>query len=138
VDVLALIVWNSLLATPVLLAAALVLEGPTLLGQALLHLSWKSIAIVLFQAYPATVFGFWAWSHLMHRHPTATVAPFSLLVPVFGMIGGIAFLGEPLAGWKLTAGLLVIGGLALSQLRMPWVMPAKAKTKEELENPSRS
>ena len=71
---------------------------------------------VLFQAYAATVFCFGAWSYLMHRYPTATVAPFSLLVPVFGMLSGVLFLGEPMVWWKGVAALLVVGGLALTQL----------------------
>lgn len=116
VEVLSLVVWNSLLAAPVLLGAALVLEGPAVLADALLRFSWRSAVIVLFQAYPATVFCFGAWSYLMRRYPTATVAPFSLLVPVFGMISGVVFLGEALAWWKLGAAALVIGGLALNQL----------------------
>jgi O-acetylserine/cysteine efflux transporter len=55
----------------------------------------------------------------MHRYPTATVAPFSLLVPVFGMLSGVAFLGEPMAWWKAGAAILVVGGLALNQLEGP-------------------
>jgi O-acetylserine/cysteine efflux transporter len=44
----------------------------------------------------------------------ATIAPFTLLVPVAGMGSAALFLGEPLAWWKLAAGLLVLSGLALN------------------------
>lgn len=116
VDVLSLVAWNSLLALPVLVAAAFVLEGPATLAHALARFSWRSAAIVFFQAYPATVFCFAAWSYLLRRYPTSVVAPFSLLVPVFGMFSCIVFLGEPMTGWKAVAALLVVGGLALSQM----------------------
>lgn len=116
VDVMGLVAWNSLLALPLLMVAALVLEGPSKLALALAGVSWKTAAVVLFQAYAATVFCFGAWSYLMHRYPTATVAPFSLLVPVFGMLSGVLLLGEPMAWWKGVAALLVVGGLALTQL----------------------
>ncbi len=115
IDPLALVAWGSLLAAPCLLAAALALEGPRTLWIALTHLSRTSVAAVLFQAYPTTVFGFGAWSFLMRRYPTATIAPFALLVPVFGILSGTLFLGEPLTWWKVVAGLLVIGGLAINQ-----------------------
>jgi O-acetylserine/cysteine efflux transporter len=92
------------------------LEGPATLVPALARLSGRSVALVLFQAYFATLFCFIAWSHLLKRYPVTTVAPFSLLVPVVGLASGVAFLGEPASGWKLAAAVLVIGGLALSQL----------------------
>lgn len=116
VDPLSLVVWASLLATPGLLGAAVLLEGPATLVPALARLSGRSVALVLFQAYFATLFCFIAWSHLLKRYPVTTVAPFSLLVPVVGLASGVAFLGEPASGWKLAAAVLVIGGLALSQL----------------------
>jgi O-acetylserine/cysteine efflux transporter len=115
VDVLSLVAWNSLLAAPVLLIAAWAQEGSAELARSLSALSWRSVAILLFLAYPATLFCFAAWSRLLHRYPANTVAPFSLLVPVFGMLSGILFLGESLTGWKLTAAVLVLVGLALNQ-----------------------
>ena len=116
VEPLALVVWASLLAIPGLLGIATVLEGPTALAAAVGQLTWRSVALVLFQAYFATLFCFIAWSHLLKRYPVSTVAPFSLLVPVIGLASGVAFLGEPASTWKLGAAALVIGGLALSQL----------------------
>jgi len=116
VEPLALVAWSSLLAAPLLLGVALGLEGPAALRAALAHATGRTLALVLFQAYPTTLYGFAAWSYLLRRHPTATVAPFSLLVPVCGMAAGSLFLGEPVTWWKLTAGGLVLGGLALNQL----------------------
>jgi O-acetylserine/cysteine efflux transporter len=114
-DPLALVAWSSLLAVPLLLAAALGLEGPAALGHALARSSWTTLGLVLYQAYPTTLFGFAAWSYLLRRYPTSTVAPFSLLVPMCGMTAGWLFLGEPMAWWKLTAAGLVLGGLGLNQ-----------------------
>jgi O-acetylserine/cysteine efflux transporter len=114
VDALALVVWSGLLASPFLLLVSLALEGPALIWTTLTHLSWVSMGTILFQAYPATLFSFTAWTYLMRRYPAATIAPFSLLVPVFGMLSSMLFLGEPMTWWKATAGVLVIGGLALN------------------------
>ncbi len=69
---------------------------------------------MLFQAYPNTILGFGLWSMLMRKYPAATVAPFALFVPVAGMLGAALVLGEPLPWWKVAAGVLVMGGLALN------------------------
>ncbi len=115
VDALALVIWGSLLAAPPLLLASLVLEGPAAIGASLSQMSWLSAGAVLFQAYPTTILGFGIWSMLMRKYPTATVAPFTLLVPVAGMLSAAWVLGEPLQWWKLAAGLLVLTGLVLNQ-----------------------
>ncbi|HYC41783.1 MAG TPA: EamA family transporter [Noviherbaspirillum sp.] len=115
VDALALVVWGSLLAAPPLLLASLALEGPGAISAALLGMNWLSVGAVLFQAYPTTILGFGIWAMLMRKYPTATVAPFTLLVPVAGMLSAAWVLGEPLQWWKIAAGLLVLSGLALNQ-----------------------
>ncbi|MFC7514429.1 EamA family transporter [Herbaspirillum sp. GCM10030257] len=115
VDALALVVWGSLLAAPPLFVASLLIEGPYAIATAFSRLNWLSIGAVLFQSYPTTILGFGIWSVLMRRYPTATIAPFSLLVPVAGMISASLVLGEPLQWWKIAAGMLVLCGLALNQ-----------------------
>lgn len=115
VDALALVVWGSMMAAPPLLLASYVIEGPAAIAAALQHINWLSLGAVLFQAYPTTILGFGIWSLLMRRYPTATVAPFTLLVPVVGMVSAAIVLDEPLQWWKIAAGLLVLAGLTLNQ-----------------------
>ena len=45
-----------------------------------------------------------------------SIAPMSLLVPMFGMGASALWLGEPLQGWKLAAAALVMTGLCLNVL----------------------
>jgi O-acetylserine/cysteine efflux transporter len=73
-------------------------------------LVWAS---VLWQAVGNTLFAYGAWNWLLARHPAATVAPWALLVPVFGMSASALLLGEPLPLWKLGAAALVLLGLAV-------------------------
>lgn len=115
VDALALVVWGSLLAAPPLLLASLRLEGSDAIASALLQMNWVSAGAILFQAYPTTILGFGIWSMLMRKYPTATVAPFTLLVPVAGMLSAALVLDEPLQWWKIAAGMLVLCGLVLNQ-----------------------
>ena len=74
---------------------------------------WVAVA---WQAVGNTLFGYGAWGWLLARYPATSVAPTSLLVPVFGMASTALFLGEPLPPWKLLAAALIIGGLALNLL----------------------
>jgi O-acetylserine/cysteine efflux transporter len=115
VNALSLVVWGALVATPPLLLASWLVEGGAAWQLAASNFSVKSLMTVLFQAYPNTIVGFGIWSMLLRKYPTATVAPFSLLVPVAGMLSAALVLGEPLQWWKLAAGVLVLGGLALNQ-----------------------
>ena len=73
-------------------------------------------AAVLWQSVGNTLFGYGAWAWLLARPPAASVTPLALLVPVFGMGASALWLAEPLPGWKISAALLVLGGLALNLL----------------------
>ena len=115
IDALALVVWGSLFAAPPLWLASYLAEGPAAWQHAAAQFSIKTLGAVLFQSYPNTILGFGIWSMLMRKYATATIAPFTLLVPVAGMISAAIVLGEPLQSWKIGAGMLVLGGLALNQ-----------------------
>jgi O-acetylserine/cysteine efflux transporter len=115
VNALSLVVWGSLAASPPLLLASWLMEGPAAWQLALHNFSTTTLFAVLFQSYPNTILGFGLWSMLMRRYAAATIAPYALLVPVAGMSSAALILGEPLQWWKVAAGALVLGGLALNQ-----------------------
>ena len=64
------------------------------------RLTW---AAVLWQSVGNTMFGYACWAWLLSRYPAATIAPVSLLVPVFGFGASALLLGEPLPSWKIVA-----------------------------------
>jgi len=68
---------------------------------------------VLFQAYPVTLFGYWVWNRLLVKYPLSTVAPLTLLVPIFGLLGSAIFYQEQIGFVKAMACLLVIFGLVI-------------------------
>ena len=115
-NALAYVVWASVFSAPPLFAVALLTEGWPAMRQAVLQADAGAWAAVLWQSLGNTIFGYTAWGWLLARHPTATIAPLALLVPVFGMGASALLLGEPLTHWKLTAAALVLGGLALNIL----------------------
>lgn len=118
-------VWVSTVPVLPLLGLSLLTEGPSRDLAALRALDWQGAGIVLYVAWVTTVFGFGAWGWLLRRHPASTVAPFSLLVPVFGMSSAALFLGEPVSPMRWGAAALLVGGVALTSLA-----PAKTRPVE--------
>jgi O-acetylserine/cysteine efflux transporter len=115
VSPLSLMVWASLIATPPMLVASWFIEGYDAWVKAAININWVSVGAIFFQSYPNTIVGYGIWSYLMRKYPAATVAPFSLLVPVIGMLAATLVIDEPLQWWKLVAGALVLGGLVFNQ-----------------------
>jgi len=114
VNMLAYVVWASLFSIPPLLAFSLIFEGWPAIRAGLLHADTVTWAAVVWQAVGNTMFGYAVWGWLLARYPAATIAPMSLLVPVFGMGASALFLHEALPAWKLAAAGLVMAGLALN------------------------
>lgn len=114
VDMLALVVWGSLFAWPPLFLLSFVLEQNSWNPGVISHLSWPTVGAVGYIVYPVTLLGFAAWSWLLGHYPAATVAPFTLLVPVFGFTSSTLVLGEPLYPWKVAAATLIISGLCIN------------------------
>ena len=78
------------------------------------HADAATWAAVAWQGWGNTLFGYAAWGWLLARHPTATIMPTALLIPVFGMGASALWLGESLPAWKLVAAALVMTGLAVN------------------------
>lgn len=116
VNMLSYVVWSSLFAVPPLLGFALALEGWPRISAGVASADWKTWGAVLWQSLGNTMFGYGVWGWLLARHPASSVAPLSLLVPVFGLSTSALVFGEPLQPWKLSAFALVMAGLVLGVL----------------------
>ncbi len=111
-DMLALVVWSSLIPPLPLFALSYLFEGGPVAVHAVLSASALAWVCVFTLAWGATLFGFGSWANLLHRYPTALISPFALLIPVSGLTSGALFLGESLAPMQLVGVLLVFFGLA--------------------------
>jgi O-acetylserine/cysteine efflux transporter len=116
VNMLSYVVWASIFSAPPLFVLAFLFEGWPAISASIVHADAGAWAAVLWQSVGNTIFGYTAWAWLLARYPAATIAPLSLLVPVFGMGASAVLLHEPLTHWKLTAAVLVLGGLAINTL----------------------
>ncbi len=116
IDMLGFIVWVSLVPILPLLALSFLFEGSAAIVEAVRHPTWTALGAVTFLAWPSTLLGFAVWSRLLSRHPAATVAPLSLLVPIFGMGSASLVLGEPFGGTEMAGAALVFVGLVVNVL----------------------
>ncbi|GAB2554909.1 EamA family transporter [Spirosoma aerophilum] len=122
---LALVVWGSLIATPVMSVLSYIFEGPAVIGASFQHVSMDTGLAVLYIVYLSTFVGYGIWGFLLNTYPTAVIAPFTLLVPVIGLLSAAFFLGEELPVWKLQACLFIMAGLLFNllepQIRGLWL-----------------
>jgi O-acetylserine/cysteine efflux transporter len=119
-DLFAFAIHGNAYAPLPLLLLSLLFEGWTRDWQALRQLSFVSGASALYLGWIATVTCFGAWAFLIGRYGAAQIAPFSLLVPVFGMLFSAWFLGESLTVLKVLAAFLVISGLLINVFGRIW------------------
>jgi O-acetylserine/cysteine efflux transporter len=115
-NMLAFIVWSSVFAVPPLLLLSLGFEGAASVGASLRNATVGGWVAVAWQAAGNTLFCFAAWSWLLSKYDAAIVTPYALLIPVFGMGASALLLGEPMPPWKLLAGAMVLGGIAIITL----------------------
>lgn len=112
-DSLRFMVWVSAVSGPPLLALALVTEGPSSLGS----FTAEGVSAVLYTALLSTLAGFAVWGRLLARYDASIVAPYSLLVPVFGIASAALFTGEPVSLLTVAAGALILTGLLFANTR---------------------
>lgn len=103
--------WMVAVSGPILLLLAPAF-GPLLREVQPVHWFW-----LLFQAGVVVTGGFVSWLWLLSVYPTATVASFSFLTPVFAIALGHFVFGEPLVPQLLGAAALVAAGIVLINRR---------------------
>jgi len=115
-DMFAFVVWSCLAAPVPLLLLSFWLNGSSIITTLTNDLTGLAIFSILFQAYPVTLMGYWLWNKLICLYPMSTMAPLTLLVPLFGLLGSFVFYDEHISFTKLCACILIIVGVAVSLL----------------------
>jgi len=123
--------WMCLIPPLPLLMLSLAFEGPAAVGDALAGIDLGGLGAVAYIAFAATTVGWGLWAHLMRAYSAGTVAPFSLLVPVFGLGFAALLLGEALTARVVVAAVLVVSGVLLTQ-RAPRISPHVAAIQRPL------
>jgi O-acetylserine/cysteine efflux transporter len=110
-DGLSMVVWSSLFSPIPLFGLSLLLEGRAAIGSSLAGLGWTSVLALGYLVVLSTLFGYGVWNQLIMRYGAARIAPFSLLVPIFGVSAGALALGERFSFYDGLASVLVLAGL---------------------------
>jgi len=126
---LSMTVWSGLVVPVPMFALSLLVDGPDAVVSGLRHIDAVTVGSTLYTAYLCSLFGYGVWNTLLARYPTATVVPFTLLVPVSGIATAWIARGEqPTLGTAAGGLLLLLGVLvtAVSRRRPPKPAPALA------------
>jgi O-acetylserine/cysteine efflux transporter len=109
-DPIAFVGWSSV--APIVPFAILTVSVDGWAAQtAWMQASWHAWAVAAYLGWVATLLGYALWTGLLSRHSANRVAPFSLGVPVVGLLAGLLLLGEVITPWQWAGAALV--GLAL-------------------------
>jgi O-acetylserine/cysteine efflux transporter len=129
-DTLRFMVWVSAVASGPLILLSLLIDGPAADLAALRAIDGNAVMALAYVALISTLAGFAGWGFLLRRYGATTVAPFAMLVPLFGMASAALMLGERIHRTDLIGGTLVIGGiligLARPQVRRPALVRVEA------------
>ena len=118
-DMLSLVVWSSLIPPIPLFLLAFIFDTPETIMAAISSISGTSMLAILYLAFGATLFGFGIWSNLLSKYPANQIAPFSLLVPVTGLLTASIVLNEQLSLTQWVGCVLVLCGLMITTLGLP-------------------
>jgi O-acetylserine/cysteine efflux transporter len=115
-DIFRFMVWISVIPpVPLLLLSAMTEDFGSGM-RALASMSTTALGTALYVAWISTLFGFGAWGYLLRAYPASSVAPYSLLVPIFGMSTAAVVLNEQITASELLAAVLIIVGVAITAL----------------------
>jgi O-acetylserine/cysteine efflux transporter len=120
-NALHLTLWMSVIPPLPMIAVALWFEGPARIGDSLVTAltleALPSVLGLLYIVVVATIVGYGIWNGLLSRYPSSTVAPFSMLVPVVGVVASWAAFGEVIDLTELLGGAAVVVGVLVSSYR---------------------
>jgi len=111
---LSLTVWSAVVVPVPLLAASLVVDGPTVVGDALASFSWQAAVSTLYTAGLASLVGYGVFNTLLSRNQSSSVVPWVLLAPVVAMASAWLLLDQRPNSAELLGGLLLIVGVLVA------------------------
>ncbi len=112
--VIPFLVWMSVIPPIPLFLFSLYWEGAPAVYAALSEFVWIPFWALLYIAVASTLIGYGLWNWLLAKHPASIVAPYSLLVPVFGMSSGVIFLNEKISSLEWAGAIVVLVGLLVN------------------------
>ena len=118
--------WSSLFAAPQLFLLSLIFEDNHWgdFRDAGLY-GWGAVA---YMTVCVGLIGYGIWYSFLRLYAVNQVMPFTLVVPVFGVMGGVWILGEQVTWQMLLGSVLTVAGVAVIVLRRPATADAPLKS----------
>ncbi len=108
-------IWQAIIVVPIMLIISAIFESNQL--EIIMNISMNSIFAILYISILATGFGNFMWYKTVQVLGATKTAPLSLLVPVFGILGGYLILDESLNQLQLMGIITIIFGLIFIQYK---------------------
>lgn len=112
-----MVVWSAVVVPVPVLALSLLLDGPLVVAEAFASIGWPTVLSLAYTVVLASLLGYTVWYSLLGRYPAGLVAPFALLAPPVGLASAALVLGELPNALELAGSVLLVGGVAVGQLR---------------------
>lgn len=125
-DALELNGYIAILAAPQLLLVSFLIEGSQ--WSSVLEVGPAGWGALLFQSVIVAIFSYLIWYNMMRRYPVNQVMPFTLLLPMIGVISGHLILDEVVTWQMILGGLATVAGVAIVVIRRPAVVAPSTKT----------
>ncbi|MEO5832991.1 MAG: EamA family transporter [Nakamurella sp.] len=126
-----LTLWMSTVPVLPMLVLSLLVEGPDRIWASLSTLATAdalpAVLGLLYVVVVATLLGYGIWNTLLGRYPSSTVAPFSMLVPVVGVVSSWLIFDERIDAVELVAGAAVVGGVLFGSYRRRAARPVEGR-----------
>lgn len=111
---LSLVSWSALIPIIPFFVSSWIFEGEEAISQGLAGFDWSVFGTIIYLAYLSTFVGYGLWGVLLGRYEAWKVAPFSLLVPLFGLSSSALFLGEHINSVQVAGLTLIMMGLIIT------------------------
>ncbi len=111
---LSLTVWSAVVVPVPLVALSLAIDGPAVVGDALVSFSWQAAVSTLYTAGLASLVGYGVFNTLLSRNQSSSVVPWVLLAPVVAMASAWLLLDQRPNSAELLGGLLLIVGVLVA------------------------
>lgn len=84
-----------------------------------MNAQWESWLAITYSLFCSSLIGYGLWNKLITTYPMSSVVPYSLLVPVVGIGGGVIIFHDPVTVQVIVGALLTIIGVGVITLRRP-------------------
>lgn len=109
--------WIAIAGSPVLFLLSGIMEGDQWSLSMLADITWRGWAAVLFTALLSSLVAHTGWYYLLSRYPVTSLAPLTLLSPLFGVFFGVTLLHDRLTPRMLVGGAVTLVGVFIVLLR---------------------